>query len=56
MQIKNTTKQDMTIRGVEFKAGKVTSVADADLAAKVLGIEGFKAAPKKVKKNATDKA
>lgn len=55
MQIKNTTKRDETIRGVEFKAGETVTVNDADLARKVLGIEGFKAAPKKVKKNDTDK-
>ncbi len=46
MKIKNVSKEDMTIRGVEFPAGKSVTVKDAALAQKCLAMPEFTEAKK----------
>lgn len=56
MNIKNTNKDDQTIRGVTFKSGVSTYVSDEELAQKVLAIPGYVIARKRGKNNAKNKA
>lgn len=54
MKLKNLTDKDMTLRGVDFPAGKAVEVKDEALAAKCLAMPEFEQVTRKAKKNDKD--
>jgi ubiquitin len=56
MKFKNITDEDMTLRGVDFPAGKPVEVEDEALAAKVAVMPEFEQVKRGRKKNDQDSA